>query len=336
MIVLFALLVIVAGFGLVAAWLGENPGSVTMLWFGYQIETSVAVLILLALLAAIALTLSYNFLNRLLMAPGRFAERRSLKQYKVALAEITHSVAALASADMEGAKLHTRRAEKMLGTTPLTLLLRAQISKNAGSDEESRKLLEQLLAHPETEYLAAKSLSDAAEKQQLLPQALALAERANKINPAQAETALSVFELLLANGQFQEAEIHAVKARKAGAFNRADVARAHGRIALKQAENSYANGHRDNALLFATRAVKLCGGDIKSAEFLAKLYVETHQMKKAQKLIQTQWKAAPSSALAQYFLDAVADEKPAKQEKLVDALEASNPTASENSLLILI
>jgi HemY protein len=330
MTVLFALLIIVAGFGLGAAWLGENPGMVTMTWFDYQVETSVSVLLLVLIIAAIILTFIYNFLLRLLRAPGRYAQRRDLKHYRLGLCEVTHSVAALAASDIASATRHTKKAEKALGTTPLTLLLRAQISKSAGSDKESRELLEQLLEYPETEYLAAKSLSDAAQKQHLLPQALTFAERANRINPKQSGGAWAVFDLHLNTGNFQEAEIHAAKSRKKGAFSRADMLAAKGRIALRQAENSYANGHRENALTLAQQAINYMKDDIRAAELCAKLYIEFNQPQRALKIIQQQWKTAPSDQLAAYFHTITENEKPEKKQKLVEKLIASNPAAAEN------
>lgn len=328
---LFALLILVAALGLMAAWIGANPGSVTMLWFGYQIETSVAVLLLLAIIASMLATFAYNLLKKIYLAPRRYSERRTVKQYRTGFAEITHSIAALAASDVSAAARHARKAEKALGTTPLTLLLRAQISKNAGSDEESRQLLEQLLEFPETEYLAAKSLSDVAVKRDMLPQALTLAERAHKTNPRARGGAWSVFGLLLDGGNFQEAEIHARKAQKSGAFSFSDMTEAKGKIALRQAENSLANGHKENALALARKAVKCLPGDVKAAELCAKLYMETGQAKKAAAVIQKQWTIAASSELARIFLQSIELEKPKKREKLVHGLIASNESAPENA-----
>jgi len=330
---LFVMLIAVAGFGFVAAWLGENPGNVTVLWFGYQIETSAAVLIAAAIIAAMAATFVYNLLKRIILTPRHYAERRSVKQYRVALSEITQSVAALAASDTHAAAKHTRKAEKALGTTPLTLLLRAQISKSAGSDDETRILLEQLLEHPETEYLAAKSLADVAQKRQLLPQALGLAERAHRMNPKAKGGAWSLFDLHLSSGNFQDAELQAKAARKSGAFSRTDLATAQGRVALKQAEISISKGNKDHALVFAERAVKLMPGDVKAVECCANLYAEMNRIPKAITLIQVQWRVQPSDNLAQLFIQITEDERPIKREKLIEKLVASNEAAPENVTL---
>jgi len=333
MTALVILLAIVAGLGIVAAWLGENPGSVTMIWFGYEIETSVAVLLLLAILASMALTFSYNLIKRMLLAPRSYSQRRSVKQYRIALNEVTYSVAALAASDITAASKHTKKAEKALGTTPLTLLLRAQISKSSGSDEESRKLLEQLLEHPETEYLAARSLADVAAKREMLPQALTLAQRAHHKNPKAKGGAWSVFDLHLSTGHFAEAEAQAKAARKSGAFSRADMDEALGRIALKQAETSLANGNKENALALAEKAVMHLPGNVKAAEVAAQLYADTDRSQKAIALIQKQWRVQPSELLASIFLSVIEAEKPAKREKLALKLAESNPSAPENATL---
>ena len=212
-------------------------------------------------------------------------------------------------------------------------MLRAQISKNEGDDAETRVLLEQLLDHPETEYLAAKSLSDAAQKQQMLPQALSFAERAHRVNPKEAQGAWAVFDLHVNGGHFQEAEAHARHARKTGAFSRADFSTAKGKISLRQAENSYTNGNKEHALVLAQAAVKALPGDVKAAELCSRLYVESHKPDKALAVIQAQWKKAPSPALARLFHQATEESKPTKKAKLIEKLVASNGAAAENVLL---
>lgn len=330
---LFVLLAVVAAIGTFAAWIGGNPGTVTMFWFDYQIETSVAVLLLLVSVIVLLVLACYHVIRDFVAVPLRYSTRRDLKHYRRGLSEITHSVAALAASNVESAKKHTRKAEKALGVTPLTLLLRAQISKSAGNDEEARGLLEQLLEHPETEYLAAKSLSDVAQKQQHLPQALTLAQRAQRVSPKDAASAWSVFNLHLGAGQLTEAEADARTALKNGAFSRADFNTASGRIAYRQAESSYAAGHKENALLLAQKAFKLLPGDLKAAELYARLCNETNRPAEALKAIRAQWKGEPSATLAEEFHHATDHFKIAKKDRLAAKLQATNGGAAENVLL---
>lgn len=333
MILIFTLLAVVAGLGLIAAWIGENPGTVTMVWMDYQIETTVSVLVLAAFLLMLLVTLCYHFLRRIAFIPWSYTTHRNLKHYRIGLNEITYSVAALAASDIQSATLHTRKAEKVLGITPLTLMLRAQISKSEGNDEKSRQLLEQLLEHPQTEYLAAKSLADVAQKQQQLPQALNLAKRAHRVNPKDTQSAWSVFNLHITSGNIQDAHTHALEAKKSKSFSRSDFTSALGQIALRQAENSYANGHKENALVFARQAVKALPGDLKAVELCVRMYNEANQPNAALALIQKQWKTTPSDLLAEQFHLATDEMKTAKKEKLIAKLQASNGAAPENVLL---
>ncbi len=118
------------------------------------------------------------------------------------MAALTHGVAALAAGEAESAEAHTRKAEKLLGSTPLVLLLSAQIARSKGDDNKTRLLLEQMLGHSETEYLAARSLSDAASRQQLFSKALALAQQAHAVNAKGFSAVVSLHARL---GQWQEA-----------------------------------------------------------------------------------------------------------------------------------
>ena len=329
MIAIFLLLIAISCFGLVAAWLAENPGNVTIYWFDYRIDTSFAALVLFALMVAVVVTVCYSLFRRFVLAPERFVQKRSLKYYSQGLSEITHSVAALAASDITTAEAHTRKAEKLLGSTPLILLLSAQIAKSRGDEDKTRDLLVQLLEHKETEYLAAKSLSDAAGKQQLLPQALEFAQRAQKVNPKEAQAAWALFDLQLSLKHWQEAEQQATNAHKKGAFNRADLRKARGRLALEQAKTAFASAHRDAAAKLALQAVALLPGNEEALLLAADLSDQPHALK----LIQAQWKAAPSKALAALYLNLIDDETPKTQAKLIKKLTAQNPRAEENALL---
>lgn len=333
MIALFMLIIAVTTLGLSAAWIGRHPGMVTIQWQGYEIETSAGVLLILVLFTAIAVSMIYVILRNLLMAPKRFAERRSLKQLRLGLAEITHSVALLAASDVKQAQLHTRRAERHLGETPLTLLLKAQVSKTLGNDAQTKALLEKLLDHPQTEYVAAKSLADGEAKQKHIPQALMLAKRAHDLNPKLGDGAWTVFDLMVESGKLQEAETHAIQALKKKAFSRGDLTLARGKIAFKQALQTRQSGDKQATLRLLENALKAMPYHAEAGILAAQLYCETGQQNKAQSLILKQWKSNPSDTLAKLYLSTIKDEKPAKQAKLIDKLKATNPEARENIFL---
>lgn len=159
MIRLLLLLLFLAGVGLGAAWMADHPGHVVIRWLDYRIDTSVAFLSLLAFAAAALAIYLAMLVSHIASAPRRFRQRQQLKHHQRGWAELTFAVAALAAADDAAASRHVRKAEKLLGTTPLSLLVSAQIAKSRGDDATARLLLTQMLHHKETKHMAARLLA---------------------------------------------------------------------------------------------------------------------------------------------------------------------------------
>lgn len=153
-------LAFIAAAGFAAVWMANHPGDVVIRWFGYQIETSFAFLLLVAILAAWLLVYLYAIFRDLAAIPKRFADEKKLRHYHEGLAELTYSVAALAASDQGSAEKHAYKAQKLLGQTPMGLLISAQIAKNNGNEEEARALLQRMLEYKETKDMAERLLTD--------------------------------------------------------------------------------------------------------------------------------------------------------------------------------
>lgn len=331
---LLLLLVLITCLGITGAWIAENPGNVTIHWYDYQIDTSFAFLLLIAALVAFLMAYVYIIVRGILTAPKRFAGQRTLKQYHTGLTELTYSVAALAAADVKSAEEHTRKAEKLLGKTPITLLLSAQIARSQGDDGKTRVLLEQMLEHKETEYLAARSLSDVASKQQHFPRALSLAQRAHSINPKQKSAVTSVISLHTRLGQWQEA-LHAIeKAMRKGHLLRSERRHHRGVVHLEQGLHALADGQVEAARNIALRVMKELPDFAPAVQFAADAFMANHQSEKATRIILHAWKKTPNAQLAD-TLRSISDELPKdKQMKLMRKLIAINPESAESSLAV--
>jgi HemY protein len=324
MINLLLFLVAIACFGAAAAWMAENPGQVTMTWFDYRIDTSLAFLFTLTLLAALALALLYLLIRKIILIPSQFSERRNLKHYKRGLSELTYSVAALAASDVSSAETHTRKAEKLLGKTPITLLLSTQIARSRGDDIKTRTLLEQMLEHEETEYLAARYLSDAASKQQYFPRALSLAQRAYELSPKDPTAISTIISLQLRLGQWQEALRAIDKAyRKRTYATRGDMKRHKGLVHLKQGMNMMDAGHAETALQHARAALGFLPGYAPAAIFAAKVFSANGKQSKAVKTIQQAWKLSPNPQLENELRILIVSLPREKQQRLLQKLKES-------------
>lgn len=314
MINLLLLLVFLACIGLTAAWMAENPGSVTIHWFDYRIDTSFAFLMVTALVAAFVIAYAWILIRRVMLAPVYFSERRSLKHYRKGLAAITQSIAALAAADSKTALTYTRKAEKLLGRTPLVLLLSAQIARTQGDDGKTRMLLTQMLDHEETEYLAARSLAEFASKQQLFPKALELAKRAQAINPADIAALISLHIRLK---QWQEAMLAIDKAVRKGKISRNAMRHYKGLVHLQQGTELLAAGQTDGALAAAHFTLKELPGFIPAIIFAANAFAASRHQRKAIHLLFSAWKKTPHPQLAGALRSVLAAEPKERQAKLM-------------------
>ncbi len=320
MIHLLLLLLLLACLGIASAWMAENPGSVTIHWFDWRIDTSFAFLLVTAVAAALTLAYGLALLRRLFLLPRQFRQARTIRHYRKGMTELTYSVAALAAADIRGAETHTRKAERLLGRTPLVLLLSAQIARSQGEDGKTRLLLEQMLNHAETEYLAARSLSDMAGKMHMLPRALELAERAQTLNPKEKASLLSVISLHVRLSQWQEAQIAIRKALRRGALTRGELHHYRGIVYLQQGIQLLERRDTEAALAAARATLKQIPYFVPAVLFAAKAMNAAGQKHKASRLITKAWKHSPHPELAEALRAITADEPREAQLKTMKKL----------------
>jgi HemY protein len=331
MLNLLLLLTFLTCLGITAGWLAENPGNVTIFWFDYRIDTSFSFLLAVALVLTALLSYALVILRRVILAPGAFAERRGLKQHRRGLTEITYSVAALACADIKAAEAHTRKAEALLGRTPLTLLLSAQIARSQGDDARTRLLLDQMLDYKETEYIAARSLSDAATKQEIFPEALHMAQRAHALNPKEIKTLLG---LHLRLGQWQEALAAIIKSTKKGSISRAEARHYRSLVYITQGQQLLETEQLDAAVKAASLCMKETPDYLPAILFAARAYTLANEERKAGKLITHAWKHSPHPELASLFILLNAKLPKDAQIRQMEKLIACNPDSIESGLAL--
>lgn len=280
MINLLLFLFFVACASLAIAMVVDNPGRVTMLWFDYQIETSVAFIILVILLAAIFIVLFTLIIRLIIASPSQFWQRRNVKQLNNGITELTYSIAALASSNITAAETHVHKVEKLLGKTPLTILLSAQIAKNKGNDAATHALLEQLLGYKETEYLAARSLSESASQNANLPKALQLAKKALELNPKDSSATIAVASLQIRLKLWDEA-ISNIQRTK---LPRKEKSRLLALTHLARGELLMAGGYYEEALSLVKTIISNLPDFPPAIAFCANIYDKNQMSKKAAKL----------------------------------------------------
>lgn len=313
MINLLLFLFFIACAGVAASLIVENSGNVTMLWFDYQIETSVAFLIILVFLAAVFIILFTLIIRNIFSAPSRFWKRRSVNQLRQGITELTYSMAALAASDVDTAEKHTRKIEKLLGQTPLTLLLSAQIAKSRGDEEKTQNLLEKLLEYKETKYLAARSLSDGANKQQNLPKALNLAKIASGVNPKDMAASLAMISLEVRLHRWHEALNHLQESR----LSRVEKKRIRALIQIERGKLLLDDGRYEEALYLAKSSLSFLPDFPPAIVFAALAYNESGKEAKALRIVSSALKKQPLQLLLETLQEITLHEPPERREKLL-------------------
>jgi HemY protein len=118
---------------LLAAWLADHPGRVALTWQDTRVETSVAVLIIGVLLFGVLLVILFEIVRLLGGAPRKIGRRMRRSRTDRGYQALARGLVAAAAGDTAAAKLLNRRADKLLGHAPTTLLLSAQTARRGSS-----------------------------------------------------------------------------------------------------------------------------------------------------------------------------------------------------------
>lgn len=325
MINLLLFLFAITGIAIGAAWFAEHPGSVTIYWFDWRIDTSFAFLFLLVLIAAFLIASIWVLIRKIIHFPTQYRQKRQIRYYTRGLSELTYSVAALAAADAKGAMLHTRKAERLLGKTPLTLMLSAQVAKSQGDEEKTRTLLAQMLEHKETEYLAARSLSDAASKQQHFTQAVALAQRAYDIGPKDTAAVAAMVGLYLRSNQWQPALDAIRKAARTATVSATTLQRLKGMVHIKRGQQLLADGRSEEAFVHAKLGLRSLPDFIPATTLAARAYHAQGHDWWAQRILLKGWKKRQHPDIADTLEEITARLPESKRQQIMKKLAATAP-----------
>ena len=117
---------------------GRQPGSATLEWRGWRVDSSVAVLIGAVAAVAVAAAIFYRGAWTLWGVPRRILFWRRMARREKGYRTLTRGLVAVAAGEAEEARKLAARAEKLLGDPPLTKLLTAQAAQLIGDEAAAR------------------------------------------------------------------------------------------------------------------------------------------------------------------------------------------------------
>ncbi|MFJ7439774.1 heme biosynthesis protein HemY [Methylorubrum thiocyanatum] len=296
----FLALLAVAAYG--AVWIADHPGTVTVVWNGYEIGTSLAIALTGVLVAAIILGLIWAIVTGVIGLPASISRSTRERRRNKGLASLSRGMIAVGSGDPLAARRHAGDAERLLGSQPLTLLLKAQAAQISGDRDAAEQAFKRMADDPETRVLGLRGLFVEARRREDEGAARAYAAEAARLAPSVTWANEAVLEAQCADGEWSAAT-ETVERRAALGLMDKHAARRQRAVLLTAAAQRHEAGEPETATEQALKAVKLAPDLVPAAVIAGRLLARRNDLRKAAKVIEAAWKATPHPELGKVYLN---------------------------------
>ncbi len=334
MIRLFLFFIKLAVLVAAAVWLADHPGQVSFTWQGYEVSTSVAVLVVAAVIFVVVLLTLHTVWLTLVSVPRALTLAHLSRRQRKGYLALTQGLVAVAAGDATGARRFAVRAEKFLNEPSLTLLLQAQAAQLNGDDSAAERYFNAMLEKPGSSFLGLRGLLTQAMKKGDQSQALQLARRARLLQPKAGWVLTALMELEARNDNWEAALAALGTAIRQGAVTPERGRKLRTTLLIGQSKQVEANGAREDAQRLARRAHEVTPSSAPAAIHYATLLVEARQFRLAQKIIERSWKSQPHPELARLYAQAGDTVTPTQQVKRFERLKSFNPEAAESRVAL--
>jgi HemY protein len=328
----FGILALLSG---VVIWLADNPGTVTVLWRGYEIRTSFVTGLFAVSLTTFFVLLGYRLFATFMKSPAGFTSFLAARKRRKGYEALSKGLVAIAAGDAREGTLYAAQARKLLDEPAMTLLLGAQAAQLNGDAQGATKLFEEMREFSETEFLGLRGLYVQADRAGDKKAALFYAEKAFQLRPKTRWAADATFSLQVAAHDFAAATQTLDKMLGAKLVTR-DVGRRRRAVLLTaEAMAMEAAGEEIGLVLSrASEASELEPQFAPSVALTARLMAANGQMRKASRLIERAWAGTPHPVLADVYLTLDASERAFDRLRRVKGLVARKPGAGESQMVL--
>ena len=327
-------LIVIAAVVAAAGFLASHPGHVEIVWQGWQIDTSAAVLMAIFIAAVLLLWGLIALAGGLLRAPRRWRRRRAVRRRRAGEAAVTRGLVALAAGDTVRAQREAARATQLLRGAPVPLLLAAEAAQQQGDRGMARQSFARLLERPETELLGLRGLLAEALKSGDHAIARRFAERARQLQPASPWLAENVLALQARAADWPAARDTIADAARRGALPAGRARHGRGVVLYELSREAEQKGDLRRAAALAARAQSLLPDLAEAAARHARLLLAMQRQRAARRAIERAWRTAPHPDLARVYLEADPAAEPLAKAAALQRLASQNPAALESHLAI--
>ncbi len=330
-IVVFLLVVALIGFG--AAWIADRPGEVAITWQGWRMETSVTVAAVALAAVVVLAVLFWTFVRFILRSPDLISfflrERRRARGWRA----ISNGLIAIGTGNLALASRSAADAKKLAGDEPLTLLLAAQTAQLEGAGERAEAEFKVMLGRPETRLLGLRGLYVEARRRNDAGSARALAEEAERDNPALSWASEAQIEFQCLAGNWAGALETVERAGRARAIDKATLKR---RRAVLLTALALANEEKDpaKARADAVEAAKLAPDLVPAAALAGRLLGAEGKHWRGGRIVEAAWKMSPHPDLAEVYMDLRPGDSARDRLKRAKKLAKKSPGHIEGALAV--
>jgi HemY protein len=331
MIRVVSFLMIVGALALGIAWLADRPGDVVVTWQGLRIETSVMILGGAVLVAMAAIAVVWNILRAIVRSPStlkkHLRQRRAVRAYEA----ISRGLIAIGAGDLAAARKHTVDAKRLAPAEPLALLLSAQSAQLGGDRGSADSVFRAMASRADTKALGLRGLFIEAQRRGDHSGAHAFAEEAARDNPSLSWAGKAVLEFRCLTGDWAGA-LALLEGQKPALDK--ETYRRQRAVLLTARALAIEDTDRDGAKACALEAVKLAPTLVPAAALAGHLLAEGGQFRKANRVIDSAWRANPHPQLAQAHIELRSGESARDRLKRVEALAKRTPDHIESALAV--
>ncbi|MCW8835863.1 MAG: tetratricopeptide repeat protein [Rhodospirillales bacterium] len=328
-------LAVVAVLVAAAIWLADRPGAVSLVWQGYRIDTTMAVLLIGVAALSVMAALFYRLWLFFRRAPSRIGDSWRERKRRKGYDALTQGMVAVAAGDAVEAARLARKAENLLEEPPLTMLLSAQAAQLNGDEGAAERFFDAMRANPEMEFLGLRGRLNQAITAGDDVTALQLARRAFQIKPKTAWVGNTLFDLLVAEGRWGEAETILKSSEKNGHCDASTASRHRAVVLLMQGRQAESAGDGREAMKLMVRAVNLAPDLTPAVVDLVRVYVDAGRKRKAAAVVEAAWMRNPHPDLfTAYGTCGPVSLDPVKAMQRTERLAGFNPNHMESRLAL--
>lgn len=301
--------IFIAILGIVAAWIADQPGEVTLTWLGHEISMDVVVALALVVAVVVALILFWSLVKLILNGPQAFTDFLSLRRERSGYSALSSGMLAVGSGNVELANKHAKLANKILADEPLTLLLKAQTAQLSGDNKEARRIFDVMAQRDDTELFGLHGLFIEAQRSGDAELARAYAERAVKRQPDLPWAGKAVLKLQSAVKDWDNVAQTIDRNQRNKLMSKPEANQKRAVLLAAQAVE-LEDRNEDSALKHAEDAHRLDPELVPAAVIAGRIYASRSDIRKATRILERTWRHSPHPDIAEIYGDVRAGDSP--------------------------